>query len=174
MSQPVTLFYSYAHQDEQLRDQFGIHLSGLRRQGLIDDWHDRKIGAGTAWEKQILAQLESAQIIVLLISSDFIASDYCYKIEMTRALERHRAGEARVVPVVLRPCMYGTRICSARQPAGLPQFIAKFGVTNPNHPIHALAQGFASQLGHPVLGHHIVRIRAQARHHPVAEPRHNA
>ncbi len=106
MSQPVTLFYSYAHQDEELRDQLATHLAGLRRQGFIEDWHDRHIHAGTAWEGQILAQLASAQLIVCLVSSDFIASDYCYTIEMPRALERHRAGEARVIPIVLRPCTW--------------------------------------------------------------------
>ncbi len=106
MSPPVTLFYSYAHQDIELRDEFEVHLTILRRQGLIDDWHDRKIGAGTEWEQQILAQLGSAKIIVMLVTPYFIASDYCYTIEMNLALERHQAGEVRVIPILLRPCLW--------------------------------------------------------------------
>lgn len=79
------------------------HLSILKRQGVIRDWHDRQILAGTEWQGQLDSHLESSQIILLLISSDFLASDYCYDIEMTRALERHEARAARVIPVILRP-----------------------------------------------------------------------
>lgn len=106
MSQPVTLFYSYAHQDIELRDELELHLAILRRQGLVDDWHDRKIGAGTEWQQQILAQLGSAQIIVMLVTPHFIASDYCYTVEMELALERHRAGQARVIPILMCPCVW--------------------------------------------------------------------
>jgi len=99
----IELFYSYSHHDEELRDELDKHLTILRRQGLIRDWHDRKIAAGTEWKGQIDDHLESADLILLLISADFIASDYCYDIELTRAMERHLSGEARVVPIVLRP-----------------------------------------------------------------------
>ena len=104
-SQPsaIELFYSYSHEDEELRQQLENHLSILRRQGVITDWHYRQIGAGREWEGEIDAHLNAARIILLLISSDFIASDYCYDIEMQRAMERHEAGEARVIPVILRP-----------------------------------------------------------------------
>lgn len=99
----VTLFYSYAHEDEELRNQLGKHLHLLKRQGLITSWHDREIRAGDDWAIEIDTHLESAQIILLLISADFLASDYCYGVEMKRALERHFAGEARVIPIILRP-----------------------------------------------------------------------
>ena len=79
------------------------HLAILRRQGVITDWHDRKIGAGREWEGEIDEHLNTAHVILLLISSDFIASDYCYDVEVQRAMERHNAGEARVIPVILRP-----------------------------------------------------------------------
>ena len=69
---------------------------------MISSWHDRLIGAGHEWKDQISKNLEQADIIVLLVSVNFIASDYCYDIEMTRALERHEAGEARVIPVIVR------------------------------------------------------------------------
>ncbi len=98
----VKLFYSYSHKDEMLREELETHLKLLQRRGLIETWHDRMIGAGDEWEKRIDENLEAANIILLLVSADFIASDYCYENEMTRALERHETGEARVVPIIVR------------------------------------------------------------------------
>lgn len=98
-----SLFFSYSHPDESLRDQLEVHLAGLKRQGLISAWHDRKITAGTEIDNSISANLEAASIILLLVSPDFINSDYCYEREMKRAMERHEAKEARVIPVILRP-----------------------------------------------------------------------
>ena len=80
---PIEVFFSYAHKDNRLRDQLEIHLSNLKRQNIITGWHDRKIAAGTEWKGQIDSHLESAQIILLLVSADFLASDYCYDVEMT-------------------------------------------------------------------------------------------
>lgn len=98
----VRLFYSYSHRDERLRDELDTHLKLLQREGLIEVWHDRQIAPGQAWDEEINANLESADIILLLISANFIASDYCYGVEMQRAIERDASGEARVVPVILR------------------------------------------------------------------------
>ena len=98
------LFYSYSHGDERLRKELEKHLAVMKRQGLIQEWHDRKIVAGSEYKGEIDEHLNSAEIILLLVSSDFLASDYCYGIEMTRAIERHEAGEATVIPVILRPC----------------------------------------------------------------------
>jgi hypothetical protein len=100
----ATLFFSYSHRDEALRDQLETHLSMLKRQGFIETWHDRRITAGEVFGNAISANLERADIVLLLVSPDFLASDYCYKKEMTRALERHDAAECRVIPVILRPC----------------------------------------------------------------------
>jgi hypothetical protein len=100
----ATLFFSYSHVDEKLRDQLEIHLAALRRQGLIDSWHDRRIAAGEDVGQAIDNHIDSADVILLLVSPDFIASDYCYEREMKRALERHQSGDARVIPVILRPC----------------------------------------------------------------------
>lgn len=100
----ATIFFSYSHKDEQLRDQLDVHLAALKRQNLIDAWHDRRITAGKELDSSIDTHLESAEIILCLMSPDFIASNYCYSREMERALERHRAGEARVIPVILRYC----------------------------------------------------------------------
>jgi tetratricopeptide (TPR) repeat protein len=99
----VSVFLSYAHEDEPLLRQLETHLSGLQRQGLISTWHDRKIVPGRPWAEEIDEHLEQASVILLLVSADFLASDYCYQVEMKRALERHQAGEARVIPIILRP-----------------------------------------------------------------------
>ena len=101
--QAVEVFYSYAHKDEKLRNALVERLSTLRRQGYISEWHDRHILAGTDWAQEIDAHLNSASLILLLISPSFIASDYCYGIEMQRALERHHDEQAHVIPIILRP-----------------------------------------------------------------------
>lgn len=98
----VQLFYVYSHKDEVLRNELETHLKLMQRQGLIDGWHDRKIEASEDWKEKIDENLERAGIILLLISPDFIASDYCYELEMKRALERHEQGTARVIPVIVR------------------------------------------------------------------------
>jgi hypothetical protein len=100
----VRLFYSYSHRDAELRDELERHLAMLGRDGLISAWHDRQINAGSEWAGEIDSHLESAQIVLLLVSADFLASNYCYDIEATRALERHERGEAVVIPIILRPC----------------------------------------------------------------------
>ncbi|GAC1368122.1 MAG: hypothetical protein NVSMB44_34330 [Ktedonobacteraceae bacterium] len=101
---PLTVFYAYAREDEELREKLEMHLSLLRREELIAPWSDRMITAGRDWAHEIDKRLNVASVILLLISPAFIASDYCYGVEMTRALERHRRAEARVIPVLLRPC----------------------------------------------------------------------
>ena len=98
------LFFSYSHRDEALRDELEIHLSALKRQGVIETWHDRRIGVGKEFDSEISQHLEEADIILLLVSPYFIASDYCYDVEVKKALERHGTGEARVIPVILHPC----------------------------------------------------------------------
>jgi hypothetical protein len=102
----ASVFFSYSHADEALRDQLEKQLSILRRQGVIETWHDRRIGAGEEIDKAISENLVSADIILLLISPDFINSDYCYDREMTVAMERHERGEAIVIPVILRACQW--------------------------------------------------------------------
>jgi hypothetical protein len=100
---PLEVFFSYSHRDEDLRDELEKHLSLLEHSGLIAGWHDRRIDAGAEWGDEIDSHARSAQIILLLISSDFLASEYCYGVEMKLALERHRKREAVVIPIILRP-----------------------------------------------------------------------
>ena len=88
--------------NEDLRKELGKHLSVLERQGIITTWHDRMIGAGTEWDGVIDAHLNDARVILLLISADFIHSQYCYDVEMKRALDRHDKRQALVVPIILR------------------------------------------------------------------------
>ena len=102
----TTLVFSYSHVDEALRNELEKHLSPLKRMGKIMTWHDRRIVPGQEFENQIDHYFSQADIILLLISSDFIASDYCYQVEMTNALERHKRGEAVVIPVILRECAW--------------------------------------------------------------------
>lgn len=102
----ATLVFSYAHADEALRNELEKHLSPLKRMGRISTWHDRRIVPGEEFAGQIDQHFAEADIILLLISSDFIASDYCYQIEMTNALQRHGRGDAVVIPVILRPCAW--------------------------------------------------------------------
>lgn len=98
------VFFSYSHDDESYRDQLEKHLASLRHEGLIDSWHDRCILPGVHLDAEIDQQINAADVILLLVSSSFLASRYCYAIEMNRALERHAAGEAHIVPVIVRAC----------------------------------------------------------------------
>ncbi len=99
---PTEVFLSYSHKDEKLRQELVKHLNILKHQGLIADWHDRKILPGDEWKDVLDDHLNSAKIILLLVSADFVSSEYCYNVEMKRAMERHRNGDARVIPIILR------------------------------------------------------------------------
>lgn len=98
------VFFSYSHVDEKYRNELEKHLMSLKRQGLIESWHDRRIAPGKEWANCIDEKLRRADIILLLISLDFIASEYCHEIEMREALARHERKEAVVIPVILRSC----------------------------------------------------------------------
>lgn len=102
------LFFSYSHVDEALRDRLEVHLSLLKHQGLIETWHDRRITAGSELDAAINENLESADVILLLVSADFIASKYCFSLEMRKALKCHEEGTARVIPVILSSCDWHT------------------------------------------------------------------
>jgi len=103
-NEPLSVFLSYAHTDEDWKDELVVHLANLKRQGKIRAWQDRDIEAGTEWDAAIKQQLETAEIILLLITPRFLASDYCFDLEMQRAVERHNQGTARVIPIMVKPC----------------------------------------------------------------------
>src|SRR5436305_1370951 len=102
-AKPIEIFYAYARKDGTLRNTLETHLSALKRKGLITTCYDRDITAGEKWKLEIDKHLNEAQVILLLISPEFIASEYCYSIEMQHALKRHKQREAKVIPVILRP-----------------------------------------------------------------------
>lgn len=104
----LKVFISYSHHDEMLKNELVKHLSPLKRLNLIEDWHDRKISAGDQWDKAIADALNDADIVLLLVSIDFINSKYCYDVEMESALERERRGDVVVIPVIARNCMWKT------------------------------------------------------------------
>ena len=102
MKESVTIFISYAHQDDELRIELRKHLSQLKQQNIIMPWDDQDISAGAEWEGEIATRLNTANIILLLITPDFLHSEYCYSVEMKHAMQRHEAGEAVVLPIILR------------------------------------------------------------------------
>ena len=100
---PVRLFYSYAHEDEKLRAELERHLKILQHRGLIQPWHDRAIVPGALWDAEIAQQLLQADLVLLLLSSYFMGSDYILGVELKTALRRAAEGSATVVPILLRP-----------------------------------------------------------------------
>jgi hypothetical protein len=141
----VRLFYSYSHRDEKLRDKLEAHLAVLKRNGVIENWHDRRIGAGNEWEGSIDTHLDVADIILLLVSSDFINSNYCYDVELSRAMERHAQGSAKVIPIILRPCLW------TEAPFGKLQALPTDGKavtswTNQDAALTEIAKGLSEQI----------------------------
>lgn len=100
----INVFFSYAHEDERLRDELEVHLAMLKRSGLVNAWHDRRISAGSELDREVSEHLETADVVLLLLSPHFLASDYCYETEASRAMQRHAEGKAVVIPVILQPC----------------------------------------------------------------------
>ena len=99
-------FISYTHADAAMKEQFVRHLAPLRREGLISVWHDAMLHPGEHLDPAIQSALAGSNLVLLLISADFVHSDYCYEQEMMRAFARQRAGTARVVSIILRPCQW--------------------------------------------------------------------
>jgi len=98
----IQIFLSYSHKDEALREELEAHLSPLKRLNFINAWHDRKIMPGADYANEIDKYMKNSDLILLLISADFIASDYCYNAQLEEALQRHKAGKAWIIPVILR------------------------------------------------------------------------
>src|SRR5262249_39987776 len=102
-TRPVTIFYSYSHKDEKYRDALSSSLSLLKRQGFIKEWYDGNLVPGEKWEEKIYKQLDSADVLLMLVSRDFINSEFIWDKELQRALDRDTANRARVIPIILRP-----------------------------------------------------------------------
>lgn len=126
-------FISYSHKDSGALDRLHVHLANLQREGKIETWYDRKILAGSVIDDDIDSELEHCDLFLLLISPDFIASDYCMNTEMQRALERHDEGSARVVPLIIEPCEWAA-VQDLRRLKALPNDgLAVSEWTNPNN-----------------------------------------
>ena len=100
------LFISYSHADAALLQTLKTHLKPLERAGVIAPWFDGYLLPGDDIDARVRSALEKAEIIALLVSPDFLASDYCYEIEMETAVARHERGEARVIPIIARECQW--------------------------------------------------------------------
>lgn len=122
--EPVEVFVAYAHQDSKLKDDLLTRLRGLRRLGLIAEWHDRCIDAGEDWRSEISDRIDKAEIILLLISPDFLASDYCTEIEMDAAIRKHIERTGFVIPIILRHAEgwedHGPKVCKLGDIQSLP------------------------------------------------------
>lgn len=105
-ARPLKTFVSYSHADEKIRNELIKHLYPLERSGLLTNWYDRKLKAGENFNSIIAAELEASDIIIILVSADFIHSKYCYDIELVRAMQRQTEKTAIVIPVIVRKCLW--------------------------------------------------------------------
>lgn len=136
---PVTAFISYSHADAKLKADLITHLTPLKRLGIISAWNDQEIKAGDEWEKEIATKLAKADVVLLLISADFVASEFCYTRELTTALDRHKAKKAMVIPVILRPCLWTDLPFGALQAAAGSQAVTSWD--NQDEALMAVAKG---------------------------------
>jgi predicted nucleotide-binding protein len=102
----ISVFISYAHADEKLKNRFLVHLGALKRERLIGVWHDRMLRPGDHLDKAIETELAAADLVILLVTPDFINSDYCTEKEMQRAFARAKDGRCKVIPVILKPSLW--------------------------------------------------------------------
>jgi internalin A len=130
-SKALRVFCSYSHKDETLREELETILKPMQRQKFIESWSDHKIIAGQELDEEIKKNLQSADIILMLVSADFIASDYCNDIEVAQAIKRHEAKEAQVIPIIVRDTNW--RSSPLRKLKALPQD-GKFIKDNPAWP----------------------------------------
>lgn len=106
MTEALSIFISYAHADEPFKDQLLSHLIGLQRKKLIKSWTDRQIDGGATWRLEIDQAMDDCRLALLLVSPAFMASDFIHTQELARLLERRRCDGIRVVPIIIRPCLW--------------------------------------------------------------------
>ena len=103
---PLRLFLSYAHEDRNILEELRKHLAPLRHEQVVTDWYDRELVPGQSWNHRIQEQLESSHLVLVIVTADFVASDYAYGQELNRALELHDTGLLRLIPVIARNCLW--------------------------------------------------------------------
>ena len=101
-----SIFISYAHRDEHYKDELKNHLVPLVLKEKIEIWDDVEIDAGSEWDEEIKGNLSEADIVLILISSNSIASTYIQNVEIKSAMDSHENGEKRVIPIILKPCKW--------------------------------------------------------------------
>jgi tetratricopeptide (TPR) repeat protein len=140
----IEVFFSYSRKDMSWRNKLDEHLSFLKHEEKIQSWSDAMIQAGKEWRGEIETHLNSADVILLLISASFAASDFCYSLEMKRAMERHEAGEAVVIPILLHPCDWSKAPFSKLQtlPASTPISLA----SKPQEALYNVARGIRERV----------------------------
>jgi hypothetical protein len=116
LQHPTEAFLSYAPADEALVHGFEKHLAALKRDGLLATWHEGLVSPGASWNDVTCWWLDRAQLVLPLITADFLASDRCYNVHLARALERHEARQVHIVPILLRPCDWRTTTLAALTP----------------------------------------------------------
>lgn len=147
---PTEIFISYAHEDEKLKIELEKHIKIMKRTGLIESWSAQEVAVGAEGAQETMSHLHSARVILLLISPDYLASDECYDVQMKAAVERHDRGEARLIPIVLRPCDFSSA------PFAKLRAIPPFPSSNEPKPVvnhrtlddgfHEVAQGIRSTI----------------------------
>jgi TIR domain len=122
------VFYSYSHKDSDPRDLLRTFLAPLKHSGKIEQWDDREIKPGLNWQTEINKRIETADLIVFLISPDFLNSEYCLGVEVEKALERLKTGAVTVVPILMRECLWEESIFSELQmiPRGGKAIFSRF------------------------------------------------
>jgi small GTP-binding protein len=103
---PLKIFISYSHKDEPFKDELVTMLAGLQRRGIVDAWHDRRIDAGDEWYKSIQDAMDDCDLSLLLVSPDYLASRFIQDEEQPKLLQRRREMQARVIPIIVRPCTW--------------------------------------------------------------------
>ena len=112
----VRVFYSYAQEDEEVCTRLETHLAPLRQNGTISTWHHRMVLPGDVWDAVVQQELQTAQVVILLITADFLASEKLWKEQISPAIDRHQKGEALVIPVLVRPCLWEITVLKDLQP----------------------------------------------------------
>jgi hypothetical protein len=116
------LFVSYSHADRLWLDRLRVHLRPLDRAGKIDFWDDSRIALGAKWHQEIKNALEGASLAVLLVSADFLASDFICGEELPKLLQAEAARGLRIIPIIVSPCLFTmTPILSEYQAANDPR-----------------------------------------------------
>src|SRR5215510_9486544 len=117
-AEPISVFISYAREDEKFCERLIVHLANLRHAGLISHWYDHQILPGQSWDDTIKTRLASAKLILFLVSADLLASDYVRDVELPTAMAQHQAQQSYVIPIIVSPCDWQNTVLG--QMAALP------------------------------------------------------